>query len=86
LGPVDDRWSHLVADTEDELHDFAARLGMRRAWYQWRSSRPHHGHYDLPERSRPAALALGAVPVTWRELGAMLRARRGASVPPPGRR
>jgi len=76
LGSVDDRWSHLVADDEDELHAFAARLGMRREWYQHKRTRPHQGHYDLPERHRAAALALGAVPVGWRELGAMLRRRR----------
>jgi len=28
------RWSHLIADTEDELHAFAARLGLRREWFQ----------------------------------------------------
>ncbi len=76
LGPVEDRWSHLVADDEEELHDFAARLGMRREWYQHKRDRPHQGHYDVPERSRAAALALGAVPVSWRELGRMLRRRR----------
>ena len=84
LGPVDDRWSHLVADTEEELHAFAGRLGMRRAWYQDRSGRPHHAHYDVPERARADAVALGAVEVTWRQLGRMLRDRRSAAVPDPG--
>lgn len=36
---------HLMADTSDELHAFAARLGLRREWCQ------HQGrvleHYDL---------------------------------------
>ena len=76
LGLVADRWSHLWADSEDELHDFAARLGMRREWFQHRTARPHHAHYDVPERRRPAVLELGAVEVTWRELGRMLRERR----------
>jgi hypothetical protein len=31
---VTSRWSHLTADTTDELHAFAARLGMRRSWFQ----------------------------------------------------
>ena len=78
LGPVDDRWSHLVADTEDELHEFAALLGMRRAWFQDRPTRSHHAHYDLPERARAEAVARGAVELTWRELGRMLRDRRTA--------
>jgi hypothetical protein len=76
LGPVDDRWSHLVADSDAELHAFAARLGMKRAWFQHKASRPHQGHYDLPERAREDALALGAVEVTWRQVGRMMRDRR----------
>lgn len=28
------QWSHLTADTTEELHEFAARLGMRRNWFQ----------------------------------------------------
>jgi uncharacterized protein DUF4031 len=78
LGSVDDRWSHLVADDEDELHEFATRLGMRREWYQHKRARPHQGHYDVPERIRAEALALGATPVSWRDLGRMLRRWRSA--------
>ncbi len=76
LGPVTDRWSHLLADCDDELHAFAARLGLRRGWFQCRDDRRHHAHYDLPERSRSDAVALGAVEVTWREVGMMMRERR----------
>ena len=79
LGPVDDRWSHLVADTDEELHAFVARLGMRREWFQDKPGRPHHAHYDLPERARSEAVAHGAVEVTWRDLGRMLRERRTTS-------
>jgi len=85
LGPVDDRWSHLVADTDEELHAFARRLGMRRAWFQDKPGRPHHAHYDLPERARAEAVALGAVEVTWRQLGRMLRDRRAADPADAGR-
>lgn len=52
--------SHLIADSIEELHAFAARLGLRRAWFQLRSS----PHYDLTARRHAQALALGA-----RELG-----------------
>ena len=76
LGPVEDRWSHLVADDDEELHDFAARLGMRREWFQHKVRRPHQSHYDVPERARQDALDLGAIPVTWRQLGRMLKKRR----------
>jgi hypothetical protein len=62
------RWAHLTSDTDfAELHDFAARLGMRRAWFQG-------DHYDLPEERWDDAVALGAVPVSSRELVRRLRA------------
>ena len=83
LGPVDDRWSHLVADTDEELHAFVARMGMRREWFQDKPGRPHHAHYDLPERARAEAVANGAVEVTWRDLGRMLRERRSTAVGGP---
>ncbi len=81
LGPVDDRWSHLIADTDEELHAFARRMGMRREWFQEKPGRPHHGHYDLPERARTEAVANGAVEITWRDLGRMVRERRRPAVP-----
>ena len=44
---------HLVSDTSlDELHEFAARIGLKREWYQ-------KGHYDMtaPWRIRRALKA-----------------------------
>jgi hypothetical protein len=59
-------WSHLVADTADELHEAAARLGLRREWAQERGRTPH---YDLPAELREHAIASGvAVAITWQEL------------------
>lgn len=55
---------HLVADTVEELHGFAAKLGLRRGWFQ-PSSWPH---YDLTPARREKAVALGAIPVTGRWL------------------
>jgi hypothetical protein len=31
VGRITSRWSHPIADDPDELHAFAARLGLRRA-------------------------------------------------------
>ena len=62
------RWPescHLWADTVEELHTFAGRIGMRRAWFQG-----HHKsfpHYDLTERRRIAALQAGATYHSLRE-------------------
>jgi hypothetical protein len=72
-------WAHLVSDeTYDELHSFAARLGLPRRAFQG-------DHYDVPADYREQAIALGAQPVDSRQLVARLRAaglrRRGASRP-----
>ncbi len=62
------RWAHLVSDADlDELHDFAARLGIPRRAFQG-------DHYDVPTEGRARALELGAVPVGARELVRRLRA------------
>jgi len=59
-------WYHLVADSPDELHAAAERLGLRRAWAQ---DKGRTLHYDLPEELRLRAIDLGiAVAITWREL------------------
>jgi len=62
------QWSHMVSDTgADELHAFAARLGLKRAWSQERPKSSAH-HYDITPPKRALAIRLGAVAVTGREL------------------
>lgn len=55
------RWAHLLADTLDELHTFAARLGIPRHAFQDKHS---GAHYDIDSVMREQALRLGAVPVS----------------------
>lgn len=78
VGPVEAVWSHLLGDDEDELHAFAAALGMRRAWFQEHRRHRALNHYDVTEPLREQAIALGATALTWREVGTMIRARRRA--------
>ncbi|TMK27419.1 MAG: DUF4031 domain-containing protein [Actinobacteria bacterium] len=60
------RWSHMVADSVEELHVAAEALGLRREWVQ---DRGRTVHYDLPESLRAHAIELGvAEPLSWREL------------------
>lgn len=68
---------HLTADSIDELHAFAARIGMRRRWAQLP---PAHrvAHYDLVASRREAAIAAGAVFVPAREQAARRIAARKA--------
>ncbi|HEY2637434.1 MAG TPA: DUF4031 domain-containing protein [Solirubrobacteraceae bacterium] len=61
------RWSHLQADSADELHAFAARLGLPRRAFQSKPHKPEHDHYDVPDELRARAIRLGAVAETWRE-------------------
>src|SRR5919198_1716151 len=64
------RWSHLWADSPDELHRAAAALGLRREWAQ---EKGRTLHYDLPDHLRELAIVIGvAQAVEWRE-GARLR-------------
>jgi hypothetical protein len=69
-------WSHLIADTTDELHAFAGRLGLERGLFHRRPERPWKDHYDIPEGQRRAAIGRGARPITSREAAEMLRAKR----------
>jgi hypothetical protein len=78
----EDRWSHLLADDVDELHALAARLGIPRRGFQVHRRSAALNHYDLPENLRLQAIALGAVPVTWREMARLTREWRRAGVPP----
>jgi hypothetical protein len=73
-GPYRKGSCHLTADTDEELHVFALRIGMRRAWFQ-----EHRvmNHYDLTGSKRAEAVAAGAVEMSFREQHAM-RAARGA--------
>lgn len=55
-------WSHLVSDTSyDELHAFADRAGLPSRSFD-------HDHYDVPASRYDELVALGALPVTGREL------------------
>lgn len=67
---------HLTADTVEELHVFAKRIGMRRSWFQPKSS----PHYDLTPSRRERAIALGAVFVPAKEQARKrLKAKREAA-------
>lgn len=69
---------HMQADTLDELHAMAERIGMRREWFQSKPGRPWHDHYDLTRERRERAIEAGAIPIGWRDAARRNRALREA--------
>ncbi len=66
---------HMFTDSADieELHAFAAQLGMKRSWFQPHAVAPH---YDLVRSRRDHAVSLGAIEVGRRQASSIWRARR----------
>jgi Protein of unknown function (DUF4031) len=68
-------WCHLLADETDELHRFAAELGVKRSSYQGppKTTTPH---YDITAFERRLALRIGAVACSREEIVAIVRLAR----------
>jgi hypothetical protein len=58
---------HMQADTPEELHAMATRLGLKRSWFQFKPERPWYDHYDLTAGKRQQAIRLGAIAESWRD-------------------
>ena len=56
---------HMMADSLDELHAMADKIGMERRWFQ-APPKASHPHYDIPQERRKMAIELGAVEVCER--------------------
>lgn len=63
------RMSHMIADTEEELHTMADSIGVNSRWYQG-------NHYDICLSKRSKAVKLGAIELTMRELVQKLKSIR----------
>jgi hypothetical protein len=64
------KWCHLLADDTDELHRFAARLGIKRSSFQCAPTATTP-HYDLTAYERSRAVALGALACSREEIVAV---------------
>ncbi len=66
---------HLISDESiTELHKFAAKIGMKREWFQ---DKPRYPHYDMTVSWRARrAIQAGAQLVTEREIVFGLRRLR----------
>ncbi|VWD65196.1 MULTISPECIES: DUF4031 domain-containing protein [Burkholderia] len=68
------KMSHLIADTTDELLAMVREIGVNPKWIQHPGTRDEH--FDIAISKRAAAIAAGAITVTYRQCGAMNKRRR----------
>ena len=48
---------HMLADSLNELHDMARKLGLKREWFQDNKT----PHYDICQAKRKLAIEFGAI-------------------------
>jgi hypothetical protein len=77
VGRIASEWSHLFADSTEELLAFGAQLGMRPEWLQHPGT--HREHFDLIKTKRLRALGLGAEPIAYPHGTAALLERKRAA-------
>lgn len=67
-------WCHMLADTEEELHEMAKKIDLRRGWFQNKSI----PHYDLTPSKRRLAIQYGAIELSRDEFVAKMREIRNS--------
>lgn len=67
---------HMIADTVNELHDMASKIGINRKWFQSKASSPH---YDICKSKRAQAVELGAIEVDRKGMINIIRRLRDVS-------
>lgn len=62
--------AHLFADSEQELHNFASAIGLKRQWFQKNSKLDH---YDITFGKLKQAISNGAVQISDSEMVARFK-------------
>ncbi len=65
---------HMLADTEEELHSMADKIGMQRKWHQ-KPGTPQ-SHYDICLAKRALAIGFGAIEITRRQVASVIKNKR----------
>lgn len=63
---------HMLADTVEELHEMAEKIGMKREWFQEKST----PHYDVSLSRRKLALENGAIEIDKEKVVELIRSYR----------
>lgn len=59
------RWCHMLADTLQELHEFAALIDVDKRLFHRNASYPH---YDVTVQMRETAIEYGALPADRKKI------------------
>ena len=62
---------HLMADTAEELHSMADKIGMKRCWFQNRRV----PHYDICQKQKTLALRAGAIEIDRKQTVELIHKR-----------
>lgn len=68
------RMCHMIADSDEELHNMIDKLGVDRRHHQ--APPRHDSHYDICLSKKRLAITLGAKQITARQAAAMTARRR----------
>jgi len=75
---------HMIADTADELHAMADRIGVARRWFQ-DATKASSPHYDIAQSKKALAIKAGAIECDRETfVGHMRRLRPAYGVYGPG--
>ena len=67
---------HMLADTEEELHEMAAKIGINKKWHQYPGT--YKSHYDISLTKKDLAIKNGAILVNRRFIANLLKQRKNS--------
>jgi hypothetical protein len=65
---------HMLADTDEELHAMADKIGVARRWHQ--KAGTHLSHYDICLSKRAIAVQFGAKEIVRADVARLIKAKR----------
>lgn len=64
---------HMLADTEKELREMAAKIGVSMSHHQFPGT--HKSHFDICLKKRSLAIKFGAIEITQHQTGKIIKQR-----------